>query len=296
MPRVTVPPAWSARPGMPVRQQLIGVQDAPDHVIMDAHLNDDMTITITTNVGQWTFDPSESVTFPRRPDGSKRNWFAEGVEPLPKDLCPGDVLPPSELDPLKDEQLSLLPHAQQLHEDWLKSVQIVSSVWRDKRPGIINVTTRITHPYPTGLRWKFAEFQRVTFPHPGCAIVGRTPKELSPTRNRPFRAYGPYVTEEAYVFIAEHPNGVGHWPKELSEGIKLDDDVVIRRLLKTDFPKTQHPDLFRGTNQWQRHPKDPRWGQPAQYEENVTRAVRLYNEYIEKAEKYPGDLQSWRLG
>src|SRR5690606_15499575 len=107
-----------------------------NHMITKVRDVDAQRVEITTTSGRWTFLRHEVVVFPRRPDGSIRNWFAEGVTPASvTDLAVGDILPPDRPDPRVDEVLIPLRGTtamDQQVEAWGRETQIVTAIHGDR--------------------------------------------------------------------------------------------------------------------------------------------------------------------
>jgi hypothetical protein len=201
---------------------------------------------ITTTEGEWIFSGEEKVTFPRRTDGSKRDWRTtvyDGPPPTPADLAIGDWL--DAIDPV------------QFTND--ESAQIVVAITRNPQTAkIVRVTTYSqwdgTH------NWDFEWGEPVTFPRPDRPAnrdIGYDPNNVK------LEGFGPYLYvepsgDEYLYFLIKHPAGRGRWPSWLTNPIRLSAGVYLIKPPKT--PKDWAPFIFVGADKWQRHPKDPAWG------------------------------------
>jgi hypothetical protein len=245
MGKLQVPQARFAQPHMPVRQQNLGDLYAPEHIITTIE-HTTTGIVITTNQGQWLFRPDELVTFPRRPDNSTADW--RGRTPLPTDLAIGDALDPA------DGAAALLTD-----QDRLDAIQYVTAVTRNPaRPDNIVINTRSAYSGPA--KWNFLLSEPVIFPRVHRERpTGRNPYQVQLT------GYGPYLyldhtTQDEYLyFLVTHPSGGGTWPRYLQDPIKIGPGIYLAR---PPTSKGKHWTAYQFCGErWERHPRDPQWGQ-----------------------------------
>ena len=239
MPKITQPRkpiALDARVGDYLEKQ---VPNGPDHIITSTEpVMGGIRICTNQNPDGWVFHKYEQLRFPRRPDGSERNWFEDGVSPYPTDLAIGDTLPPAEPDPSLDDQWKDAP--QQIRDNvrasWLRSEEVVIAI----KPYINNPTIAWTVTmknmgtgYPTNRNFLLSE--KIEPPYPVARRI--VPKGVSarpePDPEAEWRAYGPYRDPEGdIVFLAEHRHGRGRWNPELATTKSkwvINDELMIRR-------------------------------------------------------------------
>lgn len=122
-------------------------------------------VKITTDQGEWDFWLSETIQFPRRPDGSIKNWTLK-PEPTAYDLRIGDILPgptgiPATMDPRKDPdwleytdediteiQTLLLPHSQRVHsiQKWGQRLLLITFARPERLSMIYQPTETVSFP------------------------------------------------------------------------------------------------------------------------------------------------------
>lgn len=208
-------------------------------------------LLIGTTQGTLSFHPSEKVAFPRRPDGSRRDWWSEGINPLLRDVCIGDTLPPanpkppSERNPWEDEKLAYwlrvsgaqsyddLPQQvkDQFEQDFWMTRQEVVSMWMidslEWGFACYEPLGRITRNYRGHI------MAAVEFPRQSVARVDPAAREYTEDGLRVVYAFGPYEHKlrERYFMFAEHPYGRGRWPADIKPWDEVDNDqqVVVTR-------------------------------------------------------------------
>lgn len=266
-----IPTARQAQPGMQVRQQALDLLgQASPHVILNTERKGDLNsqyFVITTNYGQWSFYPDELVTFPRRPDNSKRDWRGEVTPPRPLDLAVGDVL--------HGRYGPDLPGTDQASAD--RNAQRVTAVTYNRaRPKIITVTTYSAEDGP--LSTPFLPDEPVIYPRP----ERERPSTDSPQPAVP-EGFGPYQDpndQDRLLYLVVHPSAGGRWPRYLQAPIPLGHNTFLARPPKTAPPEPWPQ--FVGTQNYSRHPKDPAWGLPviaAIDPERLTEAEQAYADY-----------------
>lgn len=273
-----------AAPGMPLRQQALDLAAvAPDHKLLSKEListdhnpNNDR-YKITTNQGTWIFRHDEKVTFPRRPDGSARDWRGHTPPPLPLDLAIGDFLDPADGPYQLRENLSPEQNAAWSADHYAR----VSSITRVRtRP---NVVTIGTYSPIDGMRnWTFYWNEPVV-----CANQSAQPHHTGYDPINPqLTGYGPYLyvdhttADEYLIFYVTHPAGRGRWPSYLRNMINIGSGTY---LAKPPNPKGEWPPFV--GERWGRHPRDPDWEldpsmgiEPAR----VEAAYTAYNDYRDR--------------
>jgi hypothetical protein len=233
---------------------------------------------ITTNYGQWSFYPDELVTFPRRPDNSKRDWRTPPAHPedqlktpTPLDLAVGDLL--------NGRYGPDLPGATEADRE--RNAQRVTAVTYNRaRPKIITVSTYSIEDGP--LTTAFLPDEPVIYPRP----ERDRPTHSEPQLNIALEAYGPYLAPEStddhlrLLYLVVHPNAGGRWPRWLSAPIPLGNNTFLAKPPRTK-PAEQWPQYV-GRTLYGRHPRDPAWGQqPIAYIEQsqLDAAQQAYADY-----------------
>lgn len=172
----------------------------PKQVVQSVEKRDGR-VKFTTIHGEWDLDEYDLVTFPRRRDGSVKDWRNADRPPLPREICVRDILSPAELPP------DIIRGDKNRSAMWAAaSAQIVTGIWMDGT--IEHVAIKTFTPIDSQLRvWHFNAFELVTFPK--IAL----PRTRQVDRSR--KTYGPYLLKsdpEVVVEFYVHPYGHGRWP------------------------------------------------------------------------------------
>lgn len=314
MTRINAADPLSLKPGDQLPKQFPG---GPPHLVTEVQpVPNSNLMRVVTNQGEWTVPWNHSLTFPRRPDGSVKNWFESGEIPSVRDLAVGDTLPPDDPDPFTDPTFAAFPEADRLrmHEQWKKSVQVVTAIWADKNsPQLVwrfnTIRMDNLERIPANGRGRAALVtQPLTFPWHEVDAPRITPMRRADTPV--FEGYGPYLTpDKRIVFIAVHPSGRGRWPRIINsaEGYEVNDHLTFVRppgyLIKhwegwyyrgfgddgEIIGTGRHPYDTYDAMVRQRYSEvedydgdDEPWFDPLPY-------LDAYLEYKTPAEKYPGD-------
>ena len=280
--------ARAAVVGMPLRQQLLDIRVvAPEHKLLSKELinpsynpNNDR-YKITTTQGEWEFGWNELVTFPRRPDGSARDWRGHTPPPLPLDLAVGDLLDTT-TGPYEYRETWTPELNAKMYADAYQRVSAVTRVIT--RPHVVGVTTH--SPYD-GLRsWTFSLDEPVVFPRQQWLAAGGHRYTGYERLNPQLVGYGPYLytdhttADEYLIFYVTHPAGGGRWPAYLKHMINIGSGTYLSR----PPIKGQEWPPFVG-ERWGRHPRDPDWELDPNFTiepERVEAAYTAYNDYRER--------------
>jgi len=249
-------------------------------------------LLITTTQGAVSFHPGEKVAFPRRPDGSRRDWWALDTEPLLRDLCVGDTLPPvnpvhpRDRDPVEDEQLARwfgmtgaktyddLPSyvRAEIEQTYWMTKQEVVSIWP-----IDSLTWGFSCYEPeaqTTRNFRGHTMVPVSFPRDTISRVRPEAHEYDDDGTRVVYSFGVYMhkrSEHLFLF-AEHPYGRGRWPKDIKNWDEVDPEemVVIARPPRSEdewsyfsfqastIDISDHALVGGARVRFEHHPKDPR--------------------------------------
>lgn len=258
------------------------------HIVKDinASTKNPGWLRITTNFGDWEAHPDVLFDFPRRPDGTTKDWRKEDRDPLPRELAIGDTLPPNTTPMWErqsdDEELQFLlktakvakyedlpEYIKQDHEKkYDASAQEVTAIWATKHSAnewyvmCYDKAVRANRQYVchTELPLTFPRLPKARVPG-----IAREDAELI--------TYGPYEHiskgDGRYLF-AVHPYGRGRWPaflKEVDNNALILEDGEIRATrhpvvswskfnFVPDPPLPDVPDF--DSHIYERHPKDPR--------------------------------------
>lgn len=203
---IRAPLAAQAVPGLELDPYRPGF---PRQVIVTAEWDNDV-VTVTTEHGTWKFDRWDFMTFPRRPDGSVKNWNNESGPPRPFDLCVMDILPPADIPP--DFHNVPEHERERVKKLWRdQASQIVTGIWTGG--SIDHAVIKTFTPIDRQLRmWHFGMNEPVMFPRANVMIRHEV------DRNR--ETYGPYLRKIDPDIIVEfyvHPSGRGRWPSAYRE-------------------------------------------------------------------------------
>ena len=286
--------ARNTRPGQKVRQQALDLGTlAQDHVITSTeHIyatDADGLITtdyyvIKTNYGVWSFSPHELVTFPRRPDNSRRDWRKAPAPPTPLQLAIGDILPNrfGFIDP-------------EVPED--DQAQHVISITRNRtRPNVVQVNTHSRED--DLLSVAFLPDEPVLYPRrPADRPSGYDRFNPKLVGYGPYLATDPTTADEYLLFYVAHPAGRGRWPSYLDTPINIGNGTYLAKppavtKIKEKDKKTKtvrEPwPTFVGTDPYRRHFKDPAHGKlggtPAVDPARREQAERAYADYRARAD------------
>ena len=201
------------------------------HVVTDVEFTPDMKVKITTNCGTWVFDPDEELNFPRRPDGSTRDW-ANGTA-TPEDLAVGDTLP-----------------GENGEEEIRRKITSVTRAGIRYRVGISRVQSYV-------FRYDFDPGERIAFPRSALSSSSVSPEASDPRKLEVFGAYGDHDDRGRWwwLFAAKHPTGHGRWPRIFSplwrgySGFAIEQNVLVIRPPASEWPH------FYG-DRADRHPND----------------------------------------
>ena len=250
-----------ARPGQPVPSNRPWAQSF--HIITDVQV-EDQRIRITTNEGSWSFAAFEDVNFPRRFDYQNEDgsWV----------YGPFKVWLPNEttLQALKINDL-------------IESGRDVWTVRRISRSGPVGyIVVTVSNGRVTKT---FSGYYENPIP------VITEDSVTSYARNIPVPAlkytiYGPYYDRDAeeVVMLAVHPNGRGRWPAELGTTSKGIIQPLPGLYIKRP-PRNFFNTVFVGESPFDRHPKDPGWGDiPADpvLAATFTRRIAEVSELVDK--------------
>lgn len=269
----------------------------PPHSVISSDIevtDDGVWYVVQTTHGVWRMRPEDKLKFPRRLDGSTRNWAALNEEPYPSDLAVGDVLPPWDPHPDQNPAYADWPDRRALIATWHRQVQEVTAIYTQGNPNIIHVST-IRHWDNERRRYKFLVSARIRFPYQQPAF-GRT-TEFRPRggSNGPFTAYGPYkwkVDDGTWLYLAEHPTGRGRWPKVFNDGgITLSKNFHVQMIRPQGLWSSEDTEVyFAGDSGYDRHPRDVRWGKPAELDPAPELILNVYRHYINPGSiEYEGD-------
>ena len=223
--------AAHSRPGDHLRPQILtDTQLKVPHIVMNVQFTPDMKVSITTNCGTWLFDQDEEMNFPRRPDGSTRDW-ANGAA-TPEDLAVGDTLP-----------------GENGEEEIRREITSITRSGIRYRVGISRVQSYV-------FRYDFTPGEAITFPRESFSSSSRA-EAFDPRKLEVFGAYGDYDERGRWwwLFAAKHPTGHGRWPRIFSplwrgySGFSIQENVLVIRPPGSAWPH------FYG-DRGDRHPND----------------------------------------
>lgn len=269
----------------------------PPHSVISSEIEvgeDGVWYVIQTTHGVWRFRGHDRLTFPRRLDGSVKNWFALNEEPYVTDLAVGDILPPWEPHPDENPAYAAFPDRSNLIATWQRQYQEVTAIFTQGNPNIIHVST--IRPWDNERRkYQFLIAAKIRFPYQQPSFGPSREFRPRGTAGGPYKAYGPYkwkVDDGTWLYLAEHPTGRGRWPKVFNDGgITLSKNFHVRMIRPQGLWSSEDTEVyFAGDSGYDRHPKDPRWGRPAEISPAPSLISNVYQHYLNPgAVSYEGD-------
>ena len=238
------------------------------HVVYEVHDLPDGGRRIVTSHGEWTYyDSTTLLDFPRRSEGVI-DWTKSVHPPEARDLCIGDIVSPVQPSPLfpnprhiDDDVWTQMPPAKQdqIQRMFRASCQTVCTITAHTgSEELLDIT--MSSAQRGGTRrstWHLRE--PIIFPRQDSTLRAR-----AKGRGRISRIVknGPYTSHAGeLVWVAQHPYGRGRWPVELTNGLLKDADTGIRIVRPPTTPLQWNEFIFHGEDPYDRHPRDPLYGQ-----------------------------------
>jgi hypothetical protein len=200
---------------------------------------------VHTDQGSWRFRWDQMMVFPRRPDGSTKDWRNEKIFPTVRDVVVGDIF--ACVDPKPDV------NDEKMMKVWNARYQQVTRMYHAARYEFVRVQTFESAMYTTRT-WNFHVTELIVFPRVETSLESNKRETIDRSKR-----YGPYVDKQVgntYMFLV-HPTGRGRWPGNLAPFRFVQqeaDDVIVSRpptCMKGGW------DQFILLSEGEPHPNDP---------------------------------------